>query len=108
MIFYIAGPMTGYPDHNADAFRDARDALRAAGHTAIVPSEENGVDTSTLKTWTWSDYLRADLVLVCRSDALALLPGWEASRGACLEVSVAHALGMNTYPIDIAVRLPTQ
>lgn len=91
---YISGPMTGYPVYNRGAFEVAANILRALGHDPVDPGE---TETPGL---SWSDYLRADLRLLTDCDAVAVLPGWEASRGAALEVHVAHALGMTVLPID--------
>lgn len=35
-----------------------------------------------------------------RVDGIAVLPGWECSRGARLEVDVAHALRLPVLPVD--------
>lgn len=91
MIFYIAGPMSGSPNHDNDAFQDAALSLRYAGHTVITPSNKTPLGA-------WDAYLRAD--------ALVLLPGWEMSRRACLEVGGTYALGIPTYPLDAAIRQP--
>jgi len=92
MRVYISGPMTGYPDYNRPAFQNAARNLRLAGHDPIDPSRHP-------EQPSWADYMRLDLADLVEADAVALLPGWEASRGARLEVDVAHALGITTSPI---------
>lgn len=77
MRIYIAGPMSGYPDHNFPTFNEAAALLAQLGHEPVNPAATGLVDG-----WTWKDYLRLDVKLVANCDALALLPGWEASRGA--------------------------
>ena len=91
---YLSGPMTGYPDLNEAAFAQAEEQLLAAGHDVISPVDAapNGSE--------WVDYLRADLALLLRAEAVAVLPDWEASRAARLEVHVAHALGMTVLPVE--------
>ena len=42
----------------------------------------------------WRQCLRADVRELCDCDMLALLPGWEDSSGAHLEVPIAHRLGI--------------
>jgi hypothetical protein len=55
------------------------------------------VDHEALAQVPWADFLRRDLAEVLRVDAVAVLDGWEASKGASLEVHVARALGMPVY-----------
>ena len=87
--WYVSGPMTGLPEFNVPAFRAATTALRAAGYDVVCPTElcpEPGL--------SWQEYLRRDLAGMLACSGVAVLPGWEASRGAALEVHVARALGM--------------
>ena len=87
---YLSGPMTGLPDFNRPAFHAAAAALRAQGHVVINPAEVDlGPDAS------WADYMRVHLAEIARRVArVFVLPGWEGSRGAQLEVHVARALGL--------------
>jgi nucleoside 2-deoxyribosyltransferase len=89
MKLYLAGPMTGLPEHNFPAFNRAASMLRAAGHEVINPVDING-DTAT----PWADCLRADIEQLIKCDGIALLPGWDKSKGASLECFIAKALGM--------------
>lgn len=90
---YISGPMTGYDELNYPAFERAEQALRDIGHEPLSPHRHP-------EQPTWSAYLRLDLRDVLDAEAVAVLPGWQASRGACLEVHVAHALGMTVMPLE--------
>jgi len=87
---YIAGPMTGLPDHNFPAFHTAADRLRQAGWDVVNPAENFGGRTDLPR----EDYLRADVGLLVSCDAVAMLGGWEDSRGAKLEYLLARELGM--------------
>lgn len=93
MRVYISGPMTGYQLFNGSAFAAAEARLIDLGHEPLNPARHP-------EQATWADYLRLDLRDVLDADAIAVLPGWEASRGAALEVHVAHQLGMTVLPID--------
>lgn len=95
-ILYVSGPMVGYPDLNRAAFNEAANKLQRAGFNTLNPLD-NGLPGDL----EWSDYLRADIKMVCDATAIALLPGWEASRGARLEVATAHGLGMTSLPVDV-------
>ena len=90
MRVYISGPMTGLPECNFPAFHEAARRFREAGFTVLDPSENYGGDSSLPR----SAYLRRDIAQVCTAHAIALLPGWEKSAGARMEVAVALELGM--------------
>ena len=90
---YIAGPMTGYPDFNRPAFVFAEEALRAAGFEVLNPARHEQDGRS------WEDYMRIDIADVLRADGVAVLPYWEQSRGASLEVQVATALKIPVKPV---------
>ena len=89
MRIYIAGPISGRPNRNAQAFADAAARCRVLGHAPLNPIEAAGETPLA-----WGPALRLGFELLLSADALALLPGWEASRGATLEVAVATALGL--------------
>ena len=56
---------------------------------------------------TWELCLRADLREMCTCDAIALMPGWESSKGANLELHVAHRLGMEVIHLPLQFDLLT-
>lgn len=94
MRVYLSGPMSGIPEHNFPAFHAAAARLRAAGYEVANPAEIN-----TETGGEWSTYLRADIKALCDCQGLMLLPGWERSAGAHLELHIAHRLeiGIQTY-----------
>ncbi len=94
MRVYLSGPMTGLPELNFPAFHAAAAALRAKGLEVVNPAEINPNADKT-----WEQCMRADIKALCDCDALVMLPGWERSRGAHLEVHVAHRLGMQILPV---------
>ena len=86
---YVSGPMTGMPDLNFPAFHTAARMLREQGHQVRNPAE-----VGEQLGLQWEDYMRKDLRLLCDCDAIYLLPGWEKSKGAHLELHIAHRLGL--------------
>lgn len=88
---YIAGPMTGYPEHNYPAFAAASERLRELGYEVVSPAEIN----AGLEMDGWAACMRRDLVQLTTCDTMYMLPGWENSRGARLEWQIAEALGMS-------------
>lgn len=99
-ITYIAGPMTGYPEFNYPAFAAAAEELRAQGRTVISPAELHPADPSV--AWDW--YLRRDLAELVKCSHIYLLNGWQNSKGANLEYSVALTLGMTIHhqPVEVS------
>lgn len=89
MKLYLAGPMSGYPDHNYPAFDAEAKRLRELGHEVINPAENDGGNPHA---GDWAYYLRQDIVHVLAVEAIAVLPGWRQSRGATLETTIAAAL----------------
>ncbi len=102
--------MTGLPENNYPAFHAAARTLRAQGHTVVNPAEIHPhgrlrrllhrvlralrLVRAHKPAPTWEEYMRADLRALVGCEAIALLPGWEQSRGARREVSIADELGM--------------
>lgn len=96
-MIYISGPMTGMPDLNFPAFHAAAAKLRAAGMTVVNPAELDAADPAPLE---WHQYLRRDIAQLIECNAIALLPGWERSKGARLELHIAQQLGMLVMHLD--------
>lgn len=84
---YIAGPMSGLPDLNYPAFDAQAAKLRAKGCHVENPAENPECDS-------WEAYMRAAITQLMTCDTIVLLPGWDKSRGACIEHRLAGDLGM--------------
>lgn len=108
---YLGGPMTGLPFFNFPAFRQATEELRSLGDEVFSPVERNdkkfgrdiSLDNPTgdpkLIELNYNFSLREafldDLTYLClEADTLALLPGWQNSKGARAEYAIAVALGL--------------
>lgn len=109
---YLAGPMRGIPLYNFPAFDAAKRELAGRGLYVISPADldrESGFDPVTLpRNWDWKalperfclkQAVQRDLEAVCKCDALCLLPGWENSRGAKAEKSVAEWVGKEVFEL---------
>lgn len=95
-VIYLAGPMSGLPDHNFPAFHEAAARLRSRGFQVINPAELDGGDTGR----SWDYYMRRDIRHLMDANAVAVLTGWEESKGASLEVYIARALGMPVFDAE--------
>ena len=104
---YLAGPMRGIKDFNFPAFHAAAAKLRAEGHHVFNPAECDeetyGTGFNTSETGSFKDIpafdlktaLHKDLTFIClTADAIALLPGWEKSKGVAAELATAKALDL--------------
>lgn len=87
--------MTGVADNNFPAFDAAADGLRRRGFDVVNPAE---IKPDGLTTW--QNCMRADLQAMLTCDAIALLSGWENSKGAHLELHLAHRVGMAVFFAD--------
>src|SRR5690349_20713539 len=104
--------MRGIPQLNFAAFKEAAELIRSHGHEVFNPAEKDEAtygtgfadkaptgDLEEVPEFSLRDALRQDLSSICQhADALALLPGWENSKGVRAELATANALGLQvTY-----------
>ncbi len=92
MKVYISGPMTGKPGYNYDEFHRCADRLREAGHEPLNPATSfNGATSHPAGR---SAFMREDFKLILEADAVAVMPGWQDSPGADVEVRMCRELGL--------------
>ena len=100
MNIYISGPITGKENENIDEFVRVRKQLRGAGHDVLIP-HDNVVDP-------WDEWRDAMALSIRRignelyedrdNFAIAMLDGWEESKGARIEHDLAMSLGIECRP----------
>lgn len=90
-MIYIAGPMTGLPDWNFEAFNDAAEELISQGLKVINPAANN--DT----TLPYETYMRKAIEALLTCDTILMLSGWEKSNGARMEHMIAVNLGFTIW-----------
>lgn len=103
--------MRGIPHFNFPAFFAAEEKLEAEGHTVFNPARrdnnhhgtdisrnnETGDETIAASQFGFSlrEALGSDLAYICSTaEAVAMLPGWENSKGAVAERATGIALGL--------------
>lgn len=120
MKIYLSGPMRGIKDFNFSAFDAAAKYLRSHGHTVFNPAEKDREHDPVGITWKSETgsieaaeqvgfdrrkAIRADLdYIIDQADAIALLPGWDTSKGAQTELWLARFLDLVEWhlsPADI-------
>lgn len=97
--------MSGYDQFNFPAFHAAAQDLRSKGYIVLSPAEkdeESGFDATlnSLDGFDWKAAFSWDLLAIIEADAVVVLPGWEKSKGANIEVAAALFMKMNVilYP----------
>jgi nucleoside 2-deoxyribosyltransferase len=105
MKLYLAGPMRGVTNGNAEAFKDARNRLRDMRHEIFCPSEftdrlrEAGESTDIRKTLAY-DFA----YILHEAEGIVMLPGWRGSKGTLAELHIAWAIGIPAYEYEFFVR----
>ena len=94
LVVYLAGPYSGGVAANIAAARAVAIEVWRRGHIALCPHLNTAHFEDDLPRFTHADWLRGDRELLCRCDAILLLPGWDHSPGAIEEHAVARAVGI--------------
>ncbi len=99
MNLYVIGQVTGIPKDNLPAFYAARMELWAAGHYVYIPHDI----ITTGAEWRYA--MARSIEHICNrvrrygdKFAVAMLDGWEDSKGARIEHDLAEALGIPCRP----------
>lgn len=107
---YLAGPMRGYPEFNFPAFREARTWLRSQGHEILCPAErDEGTGFDSTASHATDEHgtpvgfdiyaaMKDDIYFATQlADAIILLPGYEESTGAKVELLNAVITGKRVF-----------
>lgn len=120
LCYYISGPMRGIPEYNFPAFDHAAAWLRARNIDVINPADHDreiepdieskahyAAGDATLNTDgpKFEQLIRWDLEQISRDDCtgVVLLPGWENSTGAGMELDKALELGKEVWILSPSV-----
>lgn len=87
--------MAGYPDFNRPLFKLADRFLTEWGYITLNPASGG-----LREGWTWREYLRYDINLLIQSDGVATIGSWQESKGANIEVRLAHELAIPVLPYE--------
>lgn len=97
--------MTGLPQFNFPVFDTAKKELELLGYIVVSPADlddpasreaalaspDGAPGSGSANGETWADFLKRDVKLIADEvDAVAVLPGWENSKGSKLETFVAR------------------
>jgi len=111
MKVYLAGPMTGYLEHNYPAFYAGAACLEQVyGFSVVNPAaldvltaeeiEDHGAEGGLGDGSVLPLYLRRDFKELVHCEGIVLLDGWADSAGANAELSVARFLDFEVYTLS--------
>ena len=107
LAIYISGGITGVENWQ-DIFMAAEQDLMLHLHARlfifnpvkIAKDLERSVKVNTGKMPGYTDYMREDIKILARCNAICMLPGWKHSKGARLEYRIAKILNMQILEFE--------
>lgn len=101
LVIYISGGITDVENWQ-DIFMAAEQDLRLRLYARffifnpvkIAKDLERSFKVNIGKTPGYTDYMREDIKILARCNAICMLPGWKRSKGARLEYRIAKILNM--------------
>ena len=100
---YLCGPISNIPDGNRPAFYAAEQQLERLGYEVVNPHKlcANTVHEHVgTERELWLKCMKRDIPAMLSCDVVALLPTWQASKGATLERNLACALDIPVKYLD--------
>lgn len=102
---YISGPITGIPDKNKYAFEKYENRFKELNLDPVNPlklfTEQEALlmdlkleNNEITEKEYWAYFMKRDIAEMIECDIVAVLPNWENSKGANLEVYLARSLFM--------------
>lgn len=96
MLIYVSGKYSGDVASNIGAARSVACKLWEMGHSVICP-HTNTANFETFCKADYDDYIKGDLDMIARCDAMVMVDGWMTSKGAVIENEYAKRLGISIY-----------
>lgn len=106
-IIYISGPISADPEGVEAAlakFAKVDADLKAAGYITANPAATKYSTEGMDERAVWQLYMRSAIRQVTTAGGVALLPGWQSSPGAILEVFIANNLGIECQPVAVWIK----
>lgn len=91
-MVYISGPITGFEEGNFSAFKQMEDRLKELECGIINPHRL--FTTDEVQNFQWEDFMKRCIKHMMDADLVVTLDEWHNSKGATMEVHIAHSLGI--------------
>jgi hypothetical protein len=90
---YLAGPMTGFPNLNWDAFFRKEEELSGQGWDVVNPARldrDAGIDPNReMGEYDYTACAYRDVLALLECSSIYLMSDWQHSKGACWERALA-------------------
>lgn len=101
---YLSGRVSGLAFYDAyESFtageKAVRDILKKRGIGQYDFTIVNPLSLPSIQH-SWADYMIRDLMLLKECTHIAMLPGWQDSKGAIVEKSFAEGMGIEVIYLD--------
>jgi hypothetical protein len=92
---YISGKITGLTKEQIHTnFERAHACIKALRRLEDVEIFNPSKLEETMPDGTYPQFMKASLLMMLKCDEIYVMPGWESSKGANLEIQVAAACGL--------------
>jgi hypothetical protein len=95
-VVYLSGPITDNPDFKRH-FASAKKLMHRYYKPKLILTP-----AIFPPGWDYDHYMEHCLIMVRRSTAIVMLPGWRLSRGACTERAYAESLRLHVHHLSFA------
>lgn len=88
---YLSGKITGMENEAHYVFQNAEENLQK-----LYPDSEiiNPMKLNHNHNKKWESYMKVCIIELCQSDMIVMLPNWQDSKGATLELDLATQLNI--------------
>lgn len=110
-LVYLAGPMTGIPDHNAPEFDRCKAQLINLGFRVVSPmdiSRGSGQELRSDGHCTPKEYalfMKLDIAELMQCQAIVFMSGYRNSRGCKLEFALGKTLLIPMFEFDTGAQI---
>lgn len=100
---YISGAITDMPNGNKFEFEKYENKFRVLGLEPINPHKLHTEEQ--IEKFTWHDFMKSDIKALVDCDIVAVINGWQKSKGANLEVHIARHLEIPIVNADTLIEI---